>query len=132
VQKYSRRPSLWNGGISRTETKINKWGYRCKGPRKYKNERSFERFAASGNLLFRKTSNPQAPLDDALHGLESVFRAGVDETEKTLDDAGCCAIALEVHQETAVIAVNLGGFLGVVSEVVDVQTWRMLGRFESW
>lgn len=95
-----------------------------KGPRKVTKERLFERFAAGLNLVFGKTSNPQAAFDDALHGLEFVFRAGVDETEQALDNPCCGAIALEVDKQTAVVAVDLRRFLGIISKVVNIQAWK--------
>jgi hypothetical protein len=75
------------------------------------------------NLLLGETSNPQAPFDDTLHRLELVFCTGINETEETLDNSRCGAIALKVDKKTAVIAANLSRFLGIVGKIVDIETW---------
>jgi hypothetical protein len=81
-------------------------------------------FATSLYLIFGETGNPQAPFNDARHGFEPVFCAGVNETEKTLDDPRCCAIALEVDKQPASAAIYLCRLLGIISEIVDVKTWE--------
>lgn len=80
----------------------------------------FERFAASLNLLFGKTGNPQASFNDPLDGLELILCAGIDQTEQALDDARCCAVALEVDQKATVITADLSRLLGIIGKIMDI------------
>lgn len=89
--------SLWKGGINYPTMDIE---MQPKRPRKtgVRNERLFKCFASGLYFVFRKTSNPQAPFDDALHGLKLIFCTGVNETEEALNDSCCSAVALEVDK----------------------------------
>lgn len=80
----------------------------------------FKCFASSLNVLFRKTSNPQAPFDNPLHGLEPVLCTGFNQAQQAFDDTRCCPITLEVHQKTTVITADLSRLLGIIGEIVDV------------
>lgn len=80
----------------------------------------FKCFTASLYLFFGKTSNPQAPFDDPLHGLEPILCAGVDQAEQAFDNPGCCAITLEIDQKTTVITACLSRLLGIIGKIVDI------------
>lgn len=98
-QPLERGYKLSNHGCQGCSTKMD-IEMQPKGPRKVRvrNERLFKCFAPGLYFVFGETSNPQAPFDDALHGLKLVFCTGVNETEEALDDSCCSAIALEVDK----------------------------------
>ena len=84
--------------------------------------KSLEFFTSSLNLIFRKRCNPQTPLDNTLDGLKPILRAGINQTKQTFDNARRCAVALEIDQGASLVALDLSGFLGVISEVMDIET----------
>lgn len=98
-QPLERGYKLSNHGCQDCNTKMD-IEMQPKGPRKagVRNERLFKCFAPGLYFVFGETSNPQAPFDNALHGLKLIFCTGVNETEEALNDSCCSAIALEVDK----------------------------------
>lgn len=84
--------------------------------------KSLEFFTSSLDFFLRKRCNPQTPLDDTLNGLKPILRAGINQTKQTFDDARRCAVALEIDEGASLVALDLSGFLGVISEVMDIET----------
>lgn len=84
--------------------------------------KSLEFVASSLDFVFRERCNPQTSLDNTLDGLKPILRAGINQTKQAFDDARRCAVALEIDQGASLVALDLSRFLGVISEVMDIET----------
>lgn len=80
-------------------------------------------FTSRLNLFFRQRGDPKTSFDDALDRLNVVPCAQINQPKEVLDDPGRGAVSLEVHQGFAFPVHDLRRFLGVVCEVMDVETW---------
>lgn len=83
---------------------------------------SFQLFTLESNHIIRQARHPKAFLNHTLHGLKCILGAGVDEAKQAFDNGRRGPIAFEIDQRFAVASAgNLGGFLGVIREVMAVE-----------
>lgn len=85
---------------------------------------SLETLAPCLNPIFGQRCDPQAPLNDTLHGLKAVLGAGVYQAKQALDDTGGSAVTFKVNQQPPRAAVYLGRLLRIIGKVMHIQTYR--------
>ena len=87
----------------------------------------FQCFAQLAYPLICQSCHPETSVNYAFDGCECVFRACINQPEKTFDNHSCGTKSLEIYQRLTVTNTrHMSGLLCVVGQVMNVKAWDRL------
>ncbi len=97
-------------------------GGRHPNPQKYFRIQLLQLLTLNPNRIIGQTSHPKTPRQRPLNRLEIILCARVNQTKQAFHNSRRSAMTLKVDQRFTVAgAGDLGGLLGVVGQVADVE-----------